>query len=338
MQTSGATAPRVDLWLSRTEEEQLYQKIAPEVIEVAACLQINDKWNAFLIVHNRYNPALPPWFRGPVELLEFRLQEKFSELRLHFKGAPAKRIERGQEAALGIARHLASMTIFSADCTAGGMTELALKRAGVAFFTRTAPEIAENALNHYKGADVTERMDAILCTEMLAMLCAVVGWQPSINSIKLDRHFRFEPYYAKFVERSPDRRSCAQLAASVYNFREHAFDSVPGRIFKPIEEKPVPILPTKGAADNSKPQASGSHKAKSWQKLPVKEPASNGDEAPPAPHFSMESLQEMAGERGGPEKYPATMTLSWFAGRVKEFAIAGEVFYVTSFTYSKVQF
>ena len=98
------------------------------------------------------------------------------------------------------------MTVFSADCTVGGMTELALKKAGVAFFMCTAPEIVENALNHYKGADVTERMNAILCMETLAMLCTVVGWQPSINSIKFDHHFRFEPYYAKYVERSPDKK------------------------------------------------------------------------------------------------------------------------------------
>lgn len=294
---------------------------------VGAALRDNDKWTAFLIVHNRYNPTLPPWFRGPVESLESRLREKFNELQPPPEEAPAKRIERAQEAAFGIAKHLASMAIFNAEYTVLGMTEIAQKKAGVAFFTRPPPDIAANALNHYKGNSVTERMDAILCTETLAMLCALVGWQPSINHNKLTHSFRFEPYYADFVERSPDRRSCGQLAGSTFNFRDHVFDSLPGRIFKPIEEKPV-LLPPKGAVGNDKPQARSSRhkprKAKGQQKVPAaNEPAadSDADEALPAPHFSMESLQEMAGERGGPEKYPATMTLSWFAGRIKEFAI-----------------
>ena len=294
---------------------------------VDAAILRNDKWTAFVIVHSRYNPTLPLWFRGPVEELESHLHDKFNELLPSPTDAHTQRIERAREAALGIARHIASMTMFSAESSAAAMTEVTLKKAGLSFFTRDPPLIAANALPHYKGNNVVERMDAILCIEVLAMLCVLVGCQLDVNQLKSVYHFRFEPYYGEVVMKAPDRRSCAQLAAAAWNFREYAFDNLAGRIFKPIEEKPILPVATMGTSRRGSSQASGSRgrsrKAASKSRpLPpsATAPATDGDGASPAAHFSVQRLQEMAGEHSGIENNPASMTLSWFVGHIRQFA------------------
>ena len=315
---------RVDVWLSRAEEEQLYKQLAPRIDEANKALANNDKWTAFIIVHSRYNPTTPLWFRGPVEELERRLRDKFDETRGNPGEPVASCIARAREAALGIARHIASMALFTAESRVAAMNTEALQKTGTIFFRRTPPINPANALVYFKGNNAIQRMDAILCTELLAMLCAVMGYRPAQNQLEPTYHFKFEPYYEKFIERAPDRWSCAQLAAAARNFRGFAFDNLAGRLFKPIDENPtLPVARNSGKANDSR-QAGSSHGrsrkagSKSRKQLPVtNEPVADCESTP---HFSIQSLQELAGERGGPEKYPAAMSLSWFAGRIKEFA------------------
>lgn len=319
-QTSGGTG-RVDVWLSQPEEEELYRQISPLAEDVSHALARNDKWTAFTIVHRRYNPTIPVWFEGPVEHLESRLREKFTKFQ---PGPLSKRIERAQEAALGMARHIASMALFTAESSAPAMSVEALQKTGTMFFTRVAPAAPANALTYFKGNNVLQRMDAVLCIETLAMLCAVIGYEPSDAQVIPLYHYRFQPYYKdEFMERAPDRWSCAQLAAASQDFREYVFDSLPGRIFKPISENPIVPVTSKSSIANSGPSSSSRSRSRKInstsrkQPPPSNEPDPAGDESP---YFSIQSLQELAGEHGGLEKHPATMTLSWFAGRIKEFA------------------
>lgn len=219
------------------------------------------------------------------------------------------------------------MAMFGAE----PMTMEALKKAGIQFFTRAAPSFPMNALPHYKGSIMMERMDAILCTEVLAMLCALVGCQPTQDQLQTSYHFRYEPYYSDFIERAPERRSCTQLATAAWGFRSYAFDNCAGRVFKPIEEKPVLPVSNKGAEGKiieSGSSRSKSRKAasKSLRQLPAESQPTTDDDQAQVPHFSMQNLQEMAGQRSSKEKHPAAMTLSWFAGRIKEFATASKVF------------
>ena len=318
--TSGGTR-RVDVWLSQPEEKELYKQISPLAEEVDRVLACNDKWTAFNIVHRRYNPMIPLWFEGPVERLESRLQEKFGKLQ---PGPLSKCVARAQEAALGMARHIASMVLFTAESSAPAMSVEALQKTGTMFFTRVAPATPANPVTYFKGYNVLQRMDAVLCTETLAMLCTVIGYEPSDVQVIPSYHHRFQPYCKdEFIERSPDRRSCAQLAAAARDFCEYAFDGLPGRVFKPISENPIAPVASKDSIANSKPSSSSRSRPQKINSKSRKQPPPSNEPDPDSkesPYFSIQSLQELAGELGGLEKFPTTMTLSWFAGRIKEFA------------------
>jgi hypothetical protein len=150
-----------------------------------------------------------------------------------------------------------------------------------------------------------------VCAAILTMLCLAAGYRPSPKTLQLaeDIEVPYRPYYQSFVDRNPDRRSCAQLSFAAQHFREFKFGPMTKSPFKPIAESPIGPAP--------KPKG-GKGKGK------VKKSEPSASDVVPNAYFSLSDFQMRAGLPNEGETFPAAMTLSWFAARIKKFSSSVE--------------
>jgi hypothetical protein len=153
----------------------------------------------------------------------------------------------------GVCAHIATISHFQSDDNMSQRSQNVRLKFGVAFFTRDPPATATNLLDTYRGVPVDDRLEALVSIFILTMLFGVAGYRPSQADVDVPStlKFKMEPYYVpSFAEKAPDRRSCAQLAAAAFRFREYRFQNTPGSVFQPIAMMPLGAW---GAASNSKP-------------------------------------------------------------------------------------
>ena len=213
-------------------------------------------------------------------------------------------LDQIKRAITGICSHIAGLDLFmGGSCAADTVVEL--QKKGVAFHTRDPPRQPSNPLPSYKGYMLHDRLEALVCSTMLTMLCLAAGYRPTSETLKPAIELAYRPYYQNFVDRIPDRRSCAQLSVAAQRFRLFKFATATKSAFRPISESPIGPAPTpKGKK--------GKGKAKTSER-------SAPDVAPNA-YFSLGDLQMRAGLPDEGEAFPAAMTLSWFIARIKRFA------------------
>lgn len=179
------------------------------------------------------------------------------------------------------------------------------QKKGVAFYTRDPPQQPANPVPSYRGYMLNDRLEALVCSAMLTMLCLAAGYRPTPETLAPAIELAYRPYYQTFIDRIPDRRSCAQLSFAAQRFRAFRFAPGTKSAFRPIAESPISPTPA--------PQGKkGKVKAKtSMQSSPG---------VAPNAYFSLGDLQMRAGLPDEGETFPAAMTLSWFIARIKKFA------------------
>jgi hypothetical protein len=210
----------------------------------------------------------------------------------------------------GVCAHIATISHFQWEDNVSQRNKNARLKFGVAFFTRDPPASATNLLDTYRGVPVNDRLETLVSIFILTRLLGMAGYRPSKEHLTVPSKlkFKWQPYYVEsFMERAPDRRSCAQLAAAALRFRQYRFDNAPGDIFKPIMMMPL------GA------WADGWNLNPPHKKRKVTEGAVSATEATPA-HFSSVDLRRVAGIPDEAEGHSAAQVLCWFAARIREFS------------------
>ena len=254
-----------------------------------------------MIVHRRYNALLLPCLEGPISSLNDRVQSFFKKFPPSSPVTPLEVLQYIERAITGICAHIAALDLFMpGSCAHDSLLER--QRKGIAFFTRAPPETPANPLHTYRGHQVNDRIEALVCAGMLTMLCAAAGYRPNLQDLKLGYEALYRPYYRESFDKNPDRRSCAQLSAATQNFRAYQFCTRGKPTFKPIFETPIGPAPAP-----KRGKAKG--KAKQGQHA-----------APGDAYFSLSDFHMRAGLPNDGETHPAAMTLSWFAARIKKFA------------------
>lgn len=262
-----------------------------------------DIWSAFVIIHRRYDPTLLPCLEGPVRDLNGRVHA-FLNSAVPFPTIESRSLDQIKRAITGICGHIAGLDVFAGNSCAAD-TVVDLQKKGVAFYTRDPPRQPTNPMPSYKGYMLSDRLEALVCSVMLSMLFFAVGYRPSPESLKPAFELAYRPFYQKFVDRIPDRRSCAQLSYTAQKFREFKFGTAIKAVFRPIHESPIGPAPM---------PTSKKGKGKAKQSEPF-----TSDEASNA-YFSLGDLQMRAGLPDEGETFPAAMTLCWFIARIKKFA------------------
>lgn len=219
-----------------------------------------------------------------------------------------------RDAVKGLCTHLASISQFQPEYDILRKSQVSKQKGGVVFFTRAPPDTASNPVPGYRGAEVNDRLEAIVSIFTLNMLFGVAGYQPLQQHVEAPAtlQFKLKPYYADgFIERFPERRSCAQLAAAALQFREFRFENSSGSIFKPVSAKSSHLL-------GSKPIAKKGRRAQASGSAAISEAEAQG--AASAAHFSVDEICALAGIPDDQERHPATKSLCWFAARIRKFA------------------
>jgi hypothetical protein len=266
-----------------------------------------DIWSAFVIVHRRYDATLLPCLSGPVAHLNTRVHSFLNDA-VPSPTIDPRMLEQIKRAITGICKHIAALDLFVASSPQDTVVDQ--QKKGIAFYTRDPPTQPTNTLASYRGYMINDRLEALVCAAMLTMLCLAAGYRPSCETLEPANEVAYRPYYhQKFVDRYPDRRSCAQLSFAAQNFRQFKFSTATKSAFRPIAESPIGPPPKpkgrkgKGNAKKSEPSA---------------------PDVVPDAYFSLGDLQMRAGLPNEGETFPAAMTLSWFAARIKKFASSVE--------------
>jgi hypothetical protein len=263
-----------------------------------------DIWSAFVIVHRRYDATLLRCLEGPIAHLNARVHS-FLDSAVPSPTIDPRILDQIKRAITGICTHIAALDLFVAGSCAQD-TVIEQQKKGIVFYTRDPPKQPTNPLPSYKGYMLNDRLEALVCAAMLTMLCLAAGYRPSPGTLKPAHEIVYRPYYQKFVDRYPDRRSCVQLSFAAQHFREFKFGPVAKSTFRPIAESPIGPTPKpkgKGKAKKSEPSA---------------------PDVVPNAYFSLGDFQMRAGLPNDGEMFPAAMTLSWFVARIKKFSSSVE--------------
>jgi len=212
-----------DLWLSRAEEEAFNIEARKFNLQFLSQIDTDMYLSAFVHVHRRHNPLIPPWAVGCGASNFVTLVTQQWDAQAAKQVNPRDANEK-RAMVIGAARRICSLPLQMDRESPHDDTYVSTAlRRGLLYHVRDhIPFVNTYAIHRYDGSDAATRLEGADVLSILAHLFATLRCErPAFVNIPLLRYEPYErpapPKVGKFG--SPDRRLCSDLAYTAFHAR-----------------------------------------------------------------------------------------------------------------------